>query len=227
MDRALFIGDVHGCADELALLLKECEHTPSDRVVLVGDLVAKGPDSRGVLALVRSTPGMSSVRGNHDEAVIRCREALSRGEPTKAKPVHRDVAESLDDAEFAYLRALAFFERVAEASTIVVHAGMEPGLPVEAQSQANLLSMRSVRQDGTASRRVEDGVPWASRWLGPEWAIFGHDAVRGLQRHPFAIGLDTGCVYGRRLTAWIWPEKRLVSVPARRAYVAAGGRDDE
>ena len=53
MGRTLVIGDVHGCVDELSNLLSACEHGPVDQVVLVGDLVAKGPDSPGVLALVR------------------------------------------------------------------------------------------------------------------------------------------------------------------------------
>jgi hypothetical protein len=53
--------------------------------------------------------------------------------------------------------------------------------------------------------------------------VFGHDSLRGLQQYPSAIGLDTGCVYGRRLTALILPEGRLVSVSARHAYASRAG----
>jgi len=100
----------------------------------------------------------------------------------------------------------------------VVHAGAVAGVPLEKQDREHLLTLRSIRDDGTPSKRVE-GTPWAKLWQGPERLVFGHDAVRGLQQYRFATGLDTGCVYGGRLTALILPEQRLVSVPARRAYV--------
>jgi hypothetical protein len=59
---------------------------------------------------------------------------------------------------------------------------------------------------------------WGTRWKGPELVLFGHHARAGLQEHPFALGLDTGCVYGRELTGLLLPGHRLLAVPARRAY---------
>ena len=100
-----------------------------------------------------------------------------------------------------------------------MHAGAVPGVPFEKQTREHLTTMRSIDQDGNPTKRIE-GRPWGAVWPGPERIVFGHDAIRGLQRHRFATGLDTGCVYGRRLTALLLPERRLVSVEARRAYAA-------
>ena len=101
----------------------------------------------------------------------------------------------------------------------MLHAGAVPGVPFEKQTREHLTTMRSIGSDGQPTKRIE-GRPWAAVWPGPEKIVFGHDAIRGLQRHRFATGLDTGCVYGRRLTALLLPERRLVSVEARRAYAA-------
>ncbi len=210
--RTIFIGDVHGCLDELEALLRKLGQTEGDELVFVGDLIAKGPDSPGVVRLVREL-GAKSVLGNHEELLLRAR----RGEGP-LKPAHEEVAARLDEADWEFLEGLPTRLDVARLGIVVVHAGLVPGVPIDRQRREHLLSVRSFRPDGTPSRKVDDGVPWASRWPGPEHVVFGHDAIRGLQQHPFATGLDTGCVYGRELTALVMPEGRLVSVPAQRKW---------
>jgi hypothetical protein len=216
MTRTLLIGDVHGCLAELEALLAAADLRPTDRVVLVGDLVAKGPDSRGVVQLARER-GFLAVRGNHDAAVLRVRHGEAGGKPPKEE--HRRVAASLAEADWAFLEALPLTLALPEHGARAVHAGLVPGVPLEAQRPEDVVSMRSITPEGKASRRIGDGRPWAEVWQGPEHLVFGHDAVRGLQQHPFATGLDTGCVYGKALTGLLLPEWRLLSVPARRAYV--------
>ena len=216
--RSIVIGDVHGCADELDALLKECQAEPGDDVVLVGDLIAKGPASREVLARVRAE-GFRSVRGNHDAHVLRWKEALdARVEPMRLSDSHAQLAASFDEADWALLRSLPFYIRLPEHEALVVHAGLVPQIPIEQQEPALLMNLRSIRADGSGSKRPYDGELWGKLWLGPELVLFGHHAGAGLQVYPHAIGLDTGCVYGGKLTACILPERHFVSVPARRAY---------
>lgn len=221
--RTIFIGDVHGCLDELEALLRKLDVTREDRVVLVGDLVAKGPASRAVVALAREL-GALAVLGNHDEAVLRYRRAQRENlPPPKLKRDHRAVAESLEEADWQWLEALPLYLRFPEHNVAVVHAGVVPGTPLEEQARDTLLTVRTLRPDGTASPRLDEGPLWASAYHGPEHIVFGHNAITGLQQTPFATGLDTGCVYGGELTAWVLPERRLVSVPAKRVYKEIDG----
>lgn len=222
VSRTLIIGDVHGCAAELRELLDVCRHRRADRVVFVGDLVAKGPDSKGVVEIAREIRARA-VLGNHDAAVLAVRGGPVAKLVPEPRGEHREVAESLSEADWEYLGGLPYFLRVEQVNAIVVHAGLVPGVPLEQQEPKHLISMRTLREDGTPSRRLSDGVPWASRWQGPEEVVFGHDAVSGLQRHKHAIGLDTGCVYGGALTAYVAEEKRLLSVRAKREWRSPGG----
>jgi diadenosine tetraphosphatase ApaH/serine/threonine PP2A family protein phosphatase len=212
--RTIVVGDVHGCLDELLALLAKCGATADDAVVLVGDLVAKGPDSQGVVQWARES-GARAVLGNHDAHVLRAHS----GDPA-AKGQHLKVAAALDDAGIAWLQERPLWIRLSLASPhVVVHGGLVPGVAIEHQAREHLLNLRSITDDGEPSKHIE-GTPWAAAWPGPEHVVFGHDAVRGLQRHRFATGLDTGCVYGRQLTALVLPQHDLVSVPALRAYAA-------
>lgn len=206
--RTLFIGDVHGCLDELRALVRKAELTPLDRVVLLGDLVAKGPDSVGVVQYVREM-GFASVMGNHEAHVLRAWD----GE-------HAAIKDALGEDGLAWLAARPLFLHLEALNVIAVHAGLVPGIALDQQEREHLLTMRSIRPDGTGSKRPRDGTPWAQHWKGPAHVIFGHDAIRGLQQLPLATGLDTGCAYGRELTGLLLPEWRLISVPAKRAYIS-------
>jgi hypothetical protein len=218
-ERTILIGDIHGCLDELGDLLAACAvDWKADRVVSVGDLVAKGPDSHGVLQLVRET-GIRAVLGNHDAKLL-----TIGAEGAKADDVgdggdhHTAVARTLDEFDWALLGGLPLYLGFPELNVLVVHGGIRPGVPLDEQPRGVLMNLRSITAAGAPSNRVDAGVPWASLWTGPQHVVFGHDALRGLQQHPYATGLDTGCVYGRSLTALILPERRLVSVPARKIY---------
>src|SRR5687767_13868443 len=116
MQRTIVVGDVHGCADELQLLLRQCGFTPGahgDRLVLAGALVAKGPHSATVVALAREL-GALAVMGNHDRRVLRLREIQSGRAPDDGHPVkreHQHVVDTLTAADWAYLQSLPLFLR--------------------------------------------------------------------------------------------------------------------
>ncbi len=209
MRRTLFVGDVHGCSEELDALVSAAGFGGDDRLVLVGDLVAKGPDSAGVVRRAREL-GALAVLGNHDAAVLAPRPGSH----------HEQVRATLSPADLRWLELLPLWLDFPELNALVVHAGVLPGVALEHQQRHVLLNLRSIDAAGKASTRADGGVPWATRWPGPRHLIFGHDALRGLQREVHATGLDTGCVYGKALTGVWLPEFRFVSVPARRAYLS-------
>jgi len=214
--RTVIVGDVHGCLEELLALVERCGDPGDTRYVMVGDLVAKGPDSRGVIAWARASK-VDAVLGNHDAAVLRVRDP-DVDPPPKAQ--HVAVAATLSDEELAWLAARPLWlelDGTGKGSHLVVHGGLVPGVPLDTQERKHLLNLRSIDEHGEPSKKIE-GTPWAALWKGPQHAVFGHDAVRGLQRHPFATGLDTGCVYGGALTALVLPKGDLVSIQAKRAY---------
>ena len=224
MPRTIVVGDIHGCLDELQRLLAKAGYQRGERLVFAGDMIAKGPDSAGVLQLAREA-GALAVIGNHDDRVLLARAvALGTAQPPEKgiRREHQKVAEALTAADWEFLLGLPPFLRLGpegpgDADTVVLHAGAVPGIPLEKQTREHLTTMRSIDDRGKPTKRIE-GRPWASLWQGPERIIFGHDALRGLQQYRLTVGLDTGCVYGNRLTALILPERRLVSVEARDVY---------
>lgn len=129
--------------------------------------------------------------------------------------------EHSEDLEF--LSTLPLSIHLTQWNALVAHAGVVPGVSLDRQSHKAMTRMRNVvkQPDGTwaDSELTKEGVAWVQEWNGPLHVYFGHDAKRGLQQAEYATGLDTGCCYGRQLTAIILPSRELVQVQAHKMYV--------
>lgn len=105
----------------------------------------------------------------------------------------------------------------------MVHAGLVPGMALAEQEPEDMMMMRNVLQDPETGvyRTCEqsEGVAWASAWKDGPHVYFGHDAKRLLQQYEGATGLDTGCLYGKKLTAISLPSKEITQVDAHHTYV--------
>ncbi|HWT02099.1 MAG TPA: metallophosphoesterase family protein [Pyrinomonadaceae bacterium] len=210
--RTIVVGDIHGCYDELRDLLDKAALGPTDRVVSVGDLVVKGEKNREVLDLFIDDERFSAVLGNHDRALRR----YWRGEGVALKESQERARAELaaaDEARYsAYIQSLPL--TIDLGSHLVVHAGVRPGVALAAQSVEDLTELRTLGDDRTS----REGVPWYERYDGAQTVLFGHWPAPGPRRGPRAIGLDTGCVYGFQLTAYVIETGEFMSVEARRAY---------
>lgn len=215
--RTVVVGDVHGCYDELLSLLEAVGFSPDDRLVCVGDLIVKGEKNREVLDLFMSDERFSSVLGNHDRAVLRS----LRGEPVKLKPHQEKCRAELERGRERYTVYLESLPPWIELDAhVVVHAGVRPGVALREQAIEDLTELRTLGPDRTS----REGVPWYEVYDGEKTVLFGHWPAGTPRRGPRALGLDTGCVYGYQLTAYVIETQRLVSVHARRAYSVPGGR---
>ena len=235
MKRRIFVGDVQGCRAELEDLLLKLAFDPArDELHPVGDFVNRGPDSAGVLRLCRAV-NAGGVLGNHDVHLLRVAAGLRARGP-------RDTLDELlaaDDRDelLAWLGARPFVR--TSGDVIVVHAALSPRWEDPVATLSGLDPLReddelsfavSARYCDPGGRRAETDWPppgppyrpWYELYpRTPDEArtvVFGHWARRGLVVRPQVRGLDTGCVWGGQLTAWIADEDRFVQVDAHRTW---------
>jgi calcineurin-like phosphoesterase family protein len=209
--RTIVVGDLHGCYDELMDLLNQVGFGANDRVVCVGDLITKGPKNREVLELFMTDARFASVMGNHDLALRR----RWNGEKFKLKPSQKPTHKELKKHKEHYVPFLNSLPFIIDLGThLVVHAGIRPGVELHSQTTEDLTELRSLGKD----RASRDGPAWYEAYDGEKVVLFGHWPAPEPRRGKKAIGLDTGCVYGGRLSAYIVETGELQSVPARRRY---------
>ncbi|MFJ6418610.1 polynucleotide kinase-phosphatase [Paeniglutamicibacter sp. NPDC091659] len=237
------IGDVHGCLDELVMLLEslgyvvvrddsgravDAEHSEGRRAIFVGDLIDRGPDSPGVLRLAMGMVGNGhalAVPGNHEEKLVR---ALRGRKVTAAHGLDKTL-EQLAGQEEGFGRKVADF-----CDSLVSHLVLDDGKLVIAH--AGLIE----KYHGRASGRVrafalyghvtgevdEYGMPvrypWANEYRGDAAVLYGHTPVTEVTWINNTACLDTGCVFGGALSAMRYPEREVVQVQALAQYCEPG-----
>ena len=229
------IGDVHGCFDELVDLLRLLGYevdadaavaTPPEgrKAVFVGDLVDRGPNSPSVLKLVMAMASAGTalcIPGNHEIKLLKKLQGrdvkVSHGLQETLDQLAREPAElSQQVAEF--IDRLVSHLVLDDGKLVVAHAGMKQALQGRASGRVREFALYGE----TTGERDEFGLPirydWAADYRGPAMVVYGHTPVPEAEWLNRTICVDTGCVFGGKLTALRYPEKQLVQVAARRTY---------
>jgi predicted phosphodiesterase len=218
--RTLFIGDVHGCAAELAELIEALDCRPGrDHLLLTGDAFSRGPDPLQVWSQLQAHRA-SMVLGNHDARLLKQLQALRTGKDPKVK--WPDQQYTLDQLEPVageicnWLEDLPLF--IETVDFILVHAGVNPERGLADTSRDEFLAIRTwPPEEGITGPRWHDYYEPGNKLL-----VFGHDAPGGLvlkrrsDHRPYLVGLDSGCIYGKQLSGYILEEDRLAQVRSRQ-----------
>ncbi|KAF2001521.1 Metallo-dependent phosphatase [Amniculicola lignicola CBS 123094] len=224
--RLIVVGDVHGCRQELEHLMNKVDFDKKrDHLILVGDIVSKGPDSPGVVSYAASL-GATSVRGNHEDRLLLTHHMITTT-PSDA------LAEELLPLNDKKMRALArkftkeqihwlhqcpvilhvgsIGEHMPDIS--VVHAGLVPNVPLKKQDPYQCMNMRTIDLKTRLPSEGRDHTPWEKYWNHQQkkkkeksersTVIYGHDKKRGRTLKKYSMGLDSGCVSGGTLTAMV------------------------
>jgi protein phosphatase len=234
------IGDVHGCFDELHELLAKLGYTiermtgsepayrvqaPEGRkVVFLGDLVDRGPGTPEVLRLVMDMVASGAalcVPGNHDTKLMRKLQGrdvvLNHGLAQTVEQLARESPE-FRARVLSFLEGLVSHYVLDEGRLVVAHAGMK----AELQGRGSRIVRDFALYGETTGETDEFGLPvrynWAAEYRGKAMVVYGHTPVPEPEWLNHTINIDTGCVFGGRLTALRYPERELLSVPARQTY---------
>ena len=241
------IGDVHGCGEELEVLLarlgyvearldyddplwghRTFVHPEGRRAVFLGDLVDRGPHTLQVVRLVRNMVVHSSalcVPGNHDLKLVR----KLRG---KNVQITHGLAETLAEIDALPVEMRETFSTVLadflddlvshyvldDGKLVVAHAGMKEEMQGRGSGKVRDFALYGE----TTGETDEFGLPvrfdWASEYRGQAMVVYGHTPVPEPDWLNRTVNIDTGCVFGGKLTVLRYPEKEFVSVPAARTY---------
>ena len=244
------IGDIHGCYDELVLLLRElgyevaedgrtAAHPQGRKAVFLGDLVDRGPNVPGVLRLAMGMVEAGSalcVPGNHESKLIRAVRGrnvqISHGLAQSLAQLEAEPPEFREKA-VEFLDGLVSHLVLDDRRLVAAHAGMREEMQGRASAAVRAFALYGETTGETDEYGLPIRHPWAKEYRGKAMVVYGHTPVAEPEWLNNTIDVDTGCVFGGSLTALRYPEKELVSVRAARTYYeptrplpTAAGADD-
>ncbi|MEU4714595.1 polynucleotide kinase-phosphatase [Micromonospora purpureochromogenes] len=235
------VGDVHGCREELeALLLRlgwvlhrddagrpvDAVHPAGRTAVFVGDLVDRGPDSPGVLRLVMGMVAAGHaicVPGNHEQKLLRKLRGrdvrLTHGLAETMAQLESEPAEFVAEVA-AFVDGLVSHFVLDGGRLVVAHAGLKEAYQGRASGRVRAFALFGETTGETDEYGLPVRYPWARDYRGSAMVVYGHTPTPEPEWVNNTICIDTGCVFGGRLTALRYPEKELVAVPAVKEWYA-------
>ncbi|GAA4939515.1 polynucleotide kinase-phosphatase [Actinoplanes utahensis] len=235
------IGDVHGCRAELEALLIElgwdlirdeagrpvdAVHPDARKAVFVGDLVDRGPDSPGVLRLVMGMVAAGHaicVPGNHEQKLARKLNGRNV-QLTHGLPETLEQLAAEDDTFVAevrtFIEGLVSHYVLDDGKLVVAHAGLKEAYHGRASGRVRSFALYGETTGETDEYGLPVRYPWAREYRGSAAVVYGHVPTPTPEWINNTICLDTGCVFGGRLTALRWPSREIVAVPAAKEYYA-------
>lgn len=230
------IGDVHGCIDELILLLTklgyqikkeshyQIDHPQGRRLIFVGDLVDRGPDAPGVLKLVmdviQSNQGFC-VKGNHDnklkQKLLGSKVKVAHGLEFTLQQFERET-EEFKAQVVDFLSTLNAHYLLDKGKLAVCHAGIKEKYLGRSSPRIDSFCLYGDTTGETDELGLPIRHPWANDYRGDTIIVYGHTPISEPEWVNNTINIDTGCVFGGKLTALRYPENEIVSVHALKTY---------
>jgi bis(5'-nucleosyl)-tetraphosphatase (symmetrical) len=228
--RTIIVGDIHGCIEEFEELIQALKYDKRyDRLILLGDLIDRGPNSPAVVQMARKMD-LECVMGNHEYKFLKWFKSSGSQSDVYDKS---DFYHQLTDDDINYIFRMPTHIKLAN-NIIAVHAGVKPGISISNQSKHDLMYLRYVdanqntiklKKIATLGKEGAGAHFWTEFWYGPESIIYGHHVHSMSEPHieeiyPGVIcyGLDTGCCFGGHLSAMILETKEIVQVKAKKTY---------
>jgi len=220
------IGDIHGCFSELTRLIFN-NHLYKRKLIFVGDLIDRGPASDNVLSFVMGLCRDDMARcvlGNHDDKLRRYlrgnKVQLSHGLDETVKQLDKSPLSGESISKF--LEALPYSLALDEGKLVVAHGGLQQNLQGEVSGKAKKRARSMALYGKTTGKTDEYGYPeridWAKDYRGEAVVVHGHTPCQEVIEKNNVWNIDTGCVFGNKLTALLYPEMVVVGVGAEDTY---------
>jgi len=210
MNRLIVYGDIHGCYNEFISLREKTNPQDSDIEVCVGDILTKGKHSIEVLDFIMKH-NIKSVLGNHEEKLLRYlrHQKSPKKNPVKLTLDEENIIASLTEEHIKFLENMPLFLRFG--TIVVLHGGLQNKMDLKnltKRDKEKILRLRYIDQDGhfiAYGDEQEDSIFWADVYNGAQgFVVYGHQWFDEVRKSPFTLGIDTGCVYGNKLSAAIF-----------------------
>ena len=210
-NKLIIYGDLHGCLDEFVALREKIKPSPNDREIVIGDILDRGPHSNELFRYVREN-GIESILGNHEYKYLRYKKHnnkfLEKKNPMKFDEKRLKIFNGFDADDLEFLESLPFFIKIDKLT--LLHAGILNYIDLESAQKKDLeklLWIRYLKDENTPlalGTEDETSTFWSELYDGKQGIIiYGHEPFKEVKTDRYSLGIDTGCVYGDKLSACI------------------------